>query len=393
MRMRTYTQLTVGITLLLLVSQVPAQQEQWLQYHTSREASRIFGQAGLHMVEISAQQPAGVKLPQFNGQNQLFAKWSTPMVKDGHLWIALDRTHQQGPYDLLYIDSNANGSLDDETASAAYRTDQRSAYFGPVKVIFEVEDGPVTYHLNFRSYQYGTSDNRLYVSSGGWYEGDITVGGEKKYCVLFDNNANGAFNDKSANVGDCDRIRIGRQGGQDTLFTGNYIIVDEMLYRPEIARDGACIKLTKAENVSFGSVKLPESITEFSANGENGLFILKPKKGIVSLPVGKYCVYDWAVERQDEKGTNWKLGGRSLGEKNLFDITEGKQAVLTIGEPVIANLDASAREGTYSFSHSMKGRAGERIELTRNGARPQAPKVHIKSADGAYDRTYSFQYG
>ena len=393
MRRRAYIQLAVGIGLLIIVSQVPAQQEQWLQYHSSREASQIFGQAGFHMIEISTQQPAGVKLPQFKGQNQLFAKWHTPMVKDGYLWIALDRTHQQGPYDLLYIDSNANGSLDDETTAAAYRTDQRRAYFGPVKVIFEVEDGPVTYHLNFRSYQYSTSDNRLYISSGGWYEGDITVGGQKKHCVLFDNNANGTFNDKSANAGDCDRIRIGKQGGQDTLFTGNYIEVDETLYLPEIARDGACIKLTKAENVNFGSVRLPESITEFSANGENGLFILKPEKGVVSLPVGKYCVYDWAVERQDEKGTNWKLKGSGLGEKNVFDITEGKQALLSIGEPIVATLDASERGGTHSFRHSTKGRADERIELTRNGAQPQAPKVHIKSADGVYDRTYSFRYG
>ena len=393
MRMRIYIQFAVGIGLLILVSQVPAQQEQWLQYHSSREVGQMLGEAGSQTIELSTEQPAGVKLPQFKGNKQLFAKWPTPMVKSGWLWIALDRTHEQGPYDSLYIDSNGNGGLDDETAAAAYRTDQQSAYFGPVKVIFEVEDGPVTYHLNFRSYQYGTDDNTLYISSGGWYEGDITVGAEKKHCVLVDYNTNGAFNNKSANAAECDRIRIGKQGGQDTLFTGNYIKIDETLYQPEIARDGACIKLTKAENVSFGSVRLAESITQFSANGENGLFILKPEKGVALLPVGKYRVYDWAVERQDEKGTNWKLKGNGLSEKNIFDITEDKQAELSIGEPIVATLDASEREGTHSFRHSMKGRAGERIELTRNGAQPQAPKVNIKSADGTYDRTFSFQYG
>jgi hypothetical protein len=393
MKNRIYIQLAVGIGLLVLVSQVPAQQEQWLQYHSSRDASQILGSTGSRSLDSTTEKPAGVKLPQFKGQNQLFTKWKTPMVKDGYLWIALDRTHKQGPYDMLYIDSNANGNLDDETAAAAYRTDQSSSYFGPVKVIFEVEDGPVTYHLNFRTYRYRTENDGLFPSTGGWYEGDITVGGQKKHCVLFDNNANGTFNDKSENPADCDRIRIGKQGGQDTLFTGNYIKVDETLYRPEIARDGACIKLIKAENVSFGSVRLPESITQFSANGENGLFILRPEKEVASLPVGKYCVYDWVVERKDEKGINWKLKGRGLGEKNIFDITEGKQALLSIGEPVIATLDTSEREGTHSFRHSMIGRAGERIELIRNGAQPQAPKVHIKSADGTYDRTYSFQYG
>jgi len=393
MRKRIYIQFVVGIGLLVLVSQVPGQQEQWLQYHCSHEAGQIIGEMGSQTMQLSTEQPADAKLPQFKGKSQLFARWHTPMVKSGWLWIALDRTHEQGPYDSLYIDSNGNGALDDETAVAAYRTDQQSAYFGSVKVIFEVEDGPVTYHLNFRSDQYGASDNRLIALSGGWYEGDITVGEQKKHCVLFDYNANGTFNDKSANAADCDRIRIGKQGGQDTLFTGNYIEIDETLYRPEIARDGACISLAKAENVRFGNIRLQESITRFSANGENGLFILKPEKGIASLPVGKYCVYDWTVEHQDDKGTNWKLEGIGLTEKNVFDITEGKETELSIGEPIIAVLDASEKDGTHSFRHDMKGQAGEHIVLTQNGAQPQAPRVNIISADGTYDRTFSFQYG
>jgi hypothetical protein len=393
MRKRIYIQFAVEIMLLVLVSKVWAQQEQWLQYHSSREAGQILGDAGSQTIQLSSEQPAGMKLPKFKGKNQFFAKWPTPMVKSGFIWIALDRMHEQGLYDTLYIDSNGNGQLDDEAAVAAYRTDQRSAYWGPVKVIFEVEDGPVTYHLNFKAYQPRTGGCELFASSGGWYEGDVTVSEEKKHCVLFDYNANGTFNDKSANAAECDRIRIGKQGEESTLFTGNFIMVDEILYQPEIARDGACIKLTKAEGVKFGTVRLPESITQFSANGENGLFILKPEKAVASLPAGKYSVYDWIVERQDEKGTNWRLKGSRLGERNAFEVTEDLQAVLSIGEPIIATLDSSESEGTHSFRHSMVGRALERIELTRNGAQPQAPKVRIVSADGTYDRTYSFQYG
>ena len=344
-------------------------------------------------LEISAEKPAGVELPQFKVENPFFAKWSTPMVKSGHLWVALDRAHKQGPYDVLYIDSNGNGHLNDETAVTAYRTDQYSTYFGPVKVIFEIGDGPVTYHLNFRAYAYDERNRRLYASSGGWYEGDITLGGQKKHCVLFDYNANGTFNDKSANAAECDRIRIGEEGGQDARFVGNYIEVGRILYRPEIARDGACIKLVRAEDVKFGSVRLPEGITQVSANGENGLFIRKPEKGIASLPVGQYRIYDWLIDRQDDKGTQWRLQGSGAAAKNAFEVTEANEGVLSIGEPVVATLDASQGKGTHSFRHTLEGRDGERIELTRNGAQPQAPKVRIKSADGTYDRTYSFSYG
>jgi len=314
------------------------------------------------------------------------------MVKSGYLWVSLDRSHKHGLYDLLYIDSNGNGHLNDETALAAYRIDQDNSYFGPVKVIFEIEDGPVTYHLNFRFYSYNVN-RRLYASSGGWYEGDITVGGAKKHCVLFDYNANGAFDDKSLEANECDRIRIGNKDSQDARFVGNYIEVDGVLYRPEVARDGAYIKLTEAKDARFADIRLPESITEFSAGGENGLFILKPEKGAGSLPVGKYRINYWAIKRKDEKGTQWEMRGTGFYKTGLFDITVDKKTELSIGEPIVSTLKAQIKEGAYYFRFDMKGRDNERIELTRNGVRPQAPKLHIKSADGRYDRTFSFEYG
>jgi hypothetical protein len=411
----------VGIGLLVLTP-IAAQEEQWLQYHSARELGLLVS-AQPQPLEISTEKPPGVELPQFKAENPLFAKWSTPMVTSGYLWVALDRTHKQsregslagGPYDLLYIDSNGNGRLADETAVAAYRTDQYSAYFGPVKVMFELQDGPATYHLNLRYYGYDDASSRLYVSSGapmsmvaaalndrsrrlyassgGWYQGDITLGSQKKHCILFDYNANGTFNDKSANAAECDRVRIGQEGGQDASFVGNYIEVDGALYRPEIARDGACVKLTKAQDVKFGAVRLPESVTQISANGQNGLFIRKSEKGVASLPVGQYRIYDWIIGRQDDKGTEWRLQGSGAAAKNAFDVTEGNETALSFGEPIVATLDASADKGTHSFRYTLQGRDGERIELTRNGAQPQAPKVRIRSADGAYDRTYSFSYG
>lgn len=384
--------LAVGIGLSVLASTVGAQDQQWLQYHCAREVG-LLGGAQSRSLEIGTEKPSGVELPQFKTEKPFFAKWSSPMVKGGCLWIALDRTHKQGPHDLLYIDSNGNGRLDDETAVAAYRMGQYTAYFGPVKVIFDLQDGPVTYHLNFLYYGYDDRNRRLYVSAGGWYQGEVTVDGQKKHCVLFDNNANGTFNDKSANAPECDRIRIGSEGNQETSFVGNYVEVDGVLYRPEIACDGACIKLTKAEDVKFGNVRLPEGITQISANGENGLFVRTIESGIASLPVGRYGVYEWDLERKDDKGARWRLQASATAAKNAFDVTEGNETVLSVGEPVIATLDASQRAGTYAFRYTLRGRDGERIELTRDGAQPQAPRVHIRSADGKYDRTESFAYG
>ena len=391
---RRYVLLIMGTGLLALTPLTLAQPEQWLRYHSASEVSILGSGTYPRTLELRDEEPAGINLPQFKADHQYFAKWPTPMVTAGHLWVACDRSHKHGPYDLLYIDSNRNGHLDDETVVKANRTDQYSAYFGPVKVIFEIEDGPVTYHLNFRFYGYENRNKSLYASSGGWYEGDITIDGVKKHCMLFDYNANGTFDDKSLDATDCDRIRIDKQGVEGIRFVGNYIDVNGVLYRPEIAQDGAYIKLAKADDVQTGDVRVPEAITQFSAGGENGLFILKPEKGIASLPVGKYRVIEWMLEQKDEQGTPWKLKGAGRpGHGHLFDVAVDKAAEFSIGEPIISTLNASSRQGTHSFRYNMAGRDGERIELTRNGARPQAPKLHIKSKDGTYDRTYSFQYG
>lgn len=386
--------LALGICLFVFALSAPAQQEHWLRYHSASEVSIIGSASYSTTLNLDSGKPSDMNLPQFNSDTPYFAKWQTPMVEAGYLWIAFDRSHKHGPYDLLYIDSNRNGHLDDETVVKANRTDQYSAYFGPVKVIFEIEDGPVTYHLNVRFYGYENRTTRLYVSSGGWYEGDITVNGIKKHCVLFDYNANGTFNDKSLNANECDRIRIDNKGAESISFVGNYINIDGVFYQPEIARDGAFIKLAKADNVQMGEVRVPEAITRFSAGGENGLFILKPEKGLASLPAGQYRINDWMLERKDEQGTTWQLKGTyPPSNGTLVDVAVDKAVELSIGEPVVSTLTASPRQGTYSFRYDMAGREGERIELTRNGARPRAPKLHIKNKDSTYDRTYSFQYG
>jgi len=393
MRNKAYIWLAAGISLFVLASVTGTQEEQWLQYHSSREAQQIVGDIRVMTIsKVTSEKPQGVELPDFKCGEPFFARWPTAMVPTGGLWIACDRKSKYGPHDLLYIDSNGNGSLADESALEPYRQDERRAIFGPVKVLFEGEDGPITYHLNVEFY---TSRDRkyLHIKAAGWYEGTITVAGAKKHCVLIDNNANGTFNDKSLRAYACDRIRIGKKDSQDTRYVGNFIEVDGVLYQPEIARDGAYIKLTKAEDVRFGDIQLPEMITEFTARGENGLFILEPEQGVAKLPVGKYRINHWEINRKDEKGSAWVLRGYGSGETDDFDVTLDRKAELSIGEPIICTLEASKRDSTYSFSQSLKGQLGERIELTRNGARPQAPKLHMKNKDGTYDRTFDFRYG
>jgi len=380
------------ICLALLVSLGVGQEEQWLQYRSAPEVSLAGVSVYWQNLTVTSEAPAGVELPEFKTETPYFVQWATPMVSAGHLWIALDRTTNSGVYDRLYIDADGDGHLKDEEPVSAHRMSQYSGYFGPVKVVFEIEDGPVTYHLNIRFYTNG--DRRYFdVSPGGWYEGPITVGGEKMQCVLFDRNVNGAFDDKSLDPGQSDRIQIKADKDAVSLFVGRYLDIDGTLYCPQIARDGAFLKLAKAQDVSYGRVAVAKNLFECSFGGENGLFIVSPKDGICRLPVGTYQVDSWASEQTDAEGKKWRLSGTNFPGSSAFEVTPDKEEALEVGQPIVATLDAREREGTYSFSHQLKGKDGERVSLTCNGSRPRAPRLKIVNKAGTYDRTYSFSYG
>lgn len=370
-----------------------AEESQWLQYRFSQQAQEIVEGIGGRGIELIKDKPEGVEWPKFKSEKLVFAKWVSPMVNGGFAWVALDSKGDDGQFDLLYIDSNGDGKLSDETAITPYRTENNYTYFGPAKVIFQYEGEPVTYHLNFRFYNY--QDNRRFTVIGGcWYEGSIIVAGEKKRCVLADYDVNGTFDDKNSNFYDSDRIRVGEGVGWESLqYVGNYIELGEKLYRLEVARDGAYVKLTSAEDVKFGEVSMPECITGFAVGGENGSFVRKMEKGLAKLPVGKYRIDYWTINRKDEKGNDWRLKGCRFGDKGIFEISDTGQTKLAIGEPAFCKLSGKMENGKYNFIQELRGSLDESIELTCNSSKAGSPKMHIKSEDGSYDRKFTLEYG
>ncbi|MHC4693090.1 MAG: hypothetical protein ACYS67_10145 [Planctomycetota bacterium] len=371
----------------LFISSAEAQDRQLLIYRSSSEAGRISRKP----LMVTKERPKDVDLPEFESGDPLFYLWSTPMVEAGRLRIAIDRSDTSRVRDRLFIDSDGDGNLKDETVVVANKAQSRHASFGPVKVVFEGEDGSITYHLNFSLCDHGS--RTLYIMPGGWYEGTVTIGGKEHNCILIDRNVNGAFNDKSTNAEDCDRIQIGEDDNKGIHFVGNYLEIEGDLHHLEVDRDGAYVKITAAEDVTFGKVKLPKSITEFAAGGENGLFIRKPEDGVCSLPAGQYLIDHWTTERKDDAGNSWKLRGSSFSKSGRFSVSETEEIELSIGEPVTSILTTRDRRGNRTFSQSLEGKLKESVSITRNGKRPPAPKLHIRNKDGTYDRTFDFRYG
>lgn len=172
-----------------------------------------------------------------------------------------------------------------------------------------------------------------------------------------------------------------------------FVLTKQAADRAEISQNDQSSPIVFDENTVFGSVELPEAIGRFAAEGEKGLVTIAPKNGTAQLPVGKYGIRHWRTERKDEQGNTWAMSGQYFGSEGTFEISEGKATKLDIGEPVICTPQVSKGGSIYYFNYGLRGRSDEYIESTRNGSRPQAPKLRIKNQDGTYDRTFNFEYG
>jgi protocatechuate 3,4-dioxygenase beta subunit len=369
-----------------------------LKYRWSDRGWRLLEGKDFQRIQITAGKPDGVMLGNLKNDNVLFGQWHSPVVKGGYRWIALDRTYKYGQYDRLIMDTNGDGHLDDEIFTMAYHSTQPSienylTMFGPVEVFIHEDNESRICHLILGFYY---NDKELCTGTVGWYEGYVTVGTQKHRCLLADKNSDGTFDTKSPKLNECDLIGFGEENVRITRFIGNYIELDGRLYRPEITRDGdhMNVNLMLAENVQFGEIRLPENIMEFAAAGENGLFAVRPIKGAAKLPVGKYCIDHWVIEHKDEKSNKWTLRGHSFGDSGIFDVSEGRQTILSVGEPIFTSLEqVSQKDAVYSFINpKVKGRLGEDIDLACNEDDLRL-QLHIKSKDGSYDRTFTFKYG
>jgi hypothetical protein len=365
--------------LLAMPSIAIAQKEQWLDYQISDDGR------GYLYLELSTNAPPDVALPKLSGK-PYFAKWSTPMDPAGR-WICLERAGKSGPYNRLYVDSSGKRRLDEQQPITVDATDDTSCSFGRVRMVLKGPDGPCTYHLALQCMNYGDGIPRLLASSVGFYSGSVDFGGKKHKIELLDTSVNGTFNDATA-----DHVHVLGQPNENKAV-GRLLEVDGEFYEIEVARDGAFIKVQKAKEVALGKVHVPESISQFIAIGEQGDFLRKPTKGELTLPVGKYRVNWWTIERKDSRGAKWTMTGYNFGEAADFVVGPEKTASLDLGEPVRMVMEAQDRTNEVSFSLSFKGPLGESVSVTRGDAQPRGPTLTLTSADGAYGYTNNFEFG
>ena len=142
-----------------------------------------------------------------------------------------------------------------------------------------------------------------------------------------------------------------------------------------------------------GTVSIPDGVTAIIVNQNGEEITIRPPEIAIQLPDGTYRIEVWTMERTDNAGNIWNLMGTHFGENTTFNLIEGREIKLSIGEPVISTLSVKESDSRYSFDHYLRGQLSEIVEITKNGDRPDPPELHITNADGSYQENLTFAYG
>jgi len=389
-------------------------QEQWLGYRSARSAYEHIGSTSGQKPCPQDKAPEGVALPAFNDKEPLFALWKVdigkltgPAARDGGLWLALDRSGKGGLYDLLYLDTNGNGSLADEKpirdehAGFEWQEMIFFANFDAVRLALPGDDGTITYHAGFHYQREKTGPHKIYVSANCWYEGVITIAGRRMLCSLIDCNANWRFGERSADRDRSDGYILRpfdpREGPQELVNAawspvGQYVLVDGKYYSMETAPDGATVKFTPAK-VPTGTIRPGEGVTSLKVGGPAGTFEIDVRNGVVVVPEDEYVVLSYSITRKDAKGNTWCVREANPFKDKPLTVRAGSETKIEVGEPFAWSVSASSDEqGQYSLRQGLRTRRGDDVRLTCNGDRLPV-KVRITNADKTYDRTFSMEYG
>ncbi|MHC4648944.1 MAG: hypothetical protein ACYTBJ_26115, partial [Planctomycetota bacterium] len=96
---------------------------------------------------------------------------------------------------------------------------------------------------------------------------------------------------------------------------------------------------------------------------------------------------------EDEKGKKWTLQGHSFNDSGIFEVSEGAETSLSVDEPIFTSLGPVNQKGRiFHFTDAkVLGNLAEHIDVI--GTDDGEPQLRIRSEDGSYDRSFTFEYG
>jgi general secretion pathway protein G len=392
-------------------------QPQRLTYRYSNGIDGTPGGNWGQVLPFQTDAPRGVALPKFNCKDPAFVLWKVgvgkltgPAERDKGLWIALDRSKADGPYDTLYVDANGDGSLADEKPVRAGRAELREGHsrsvFGTVQISLPGKDEPIIYHVRFQCLKVdGYPVPVLHVVSCGWYSGEVTIAGLKYSCSLSDNNADARFGQYDAVATKCDQMGLHPARGEEAEQTaprrtgpqsfggyiGKYVLLGDTYYSFDIVPDGSAVTIAPAKP-AMGRIQGRPGVQLQQVRGPMGEFSSPGVNGALEVPAGEYIPLSYTATRNDGNGRSWRVLDNGCGKEVPYTVKAGETTTVDIGDPFVWHLRwINDAPGYYKLSQTVRSIRGDGVAFS--GSDGSVATLRITNADGSYDFTVTMEGG
>jgi hypothetical protein len=313
-----------------------------------------------------------------------------------------------GTKPVLYVDSDRDGNLAEETPASGTR-DQSGITFAGASV-----PGTDGRSVRVRMISHTRPATRapvcLHAAVAGFRTGQVRLGGKAYRVAVIDGDLSGRYNDIPARpLTDrrVDAVVIDRNGnGQFERFdpTGNSppewspltkaLAVDGAWYAVTVAADGSTIDLSPTQP-AYGHLDLGPHRLTLGAFSDFGYQRIESRGGKVRVPAGRYATVSLELLKSD--GTaNWRLQlARDAGRLATFVVEAGQTFSIPLGPPLVPAASVELAGGTVRLDYRLAGRSGERYApaVMKGNSRVAPPQVEIVDTTGKVIYSGKFAYG
>ena len=436
MSMKSVIIIVVSLVFLIITLSVCAEEYE-LKYKAVNPNLRTFYIAGQSLRAMSEPEEELSAKPELKSRIPVYVAVTLGNGKDQYTLI-LDESNGTGAgYDVLYVDSNNNEDLtDDSVIPLRIPNNNGMKQFGPIEVMIKYDDimEPYYFYLDYQRMDTPVlHENSKFLENmylrlipGGYFTGTANIGNSKYMISVVDFNGNGIFNEPF-NVKPEVKAPDGRlyAVGDQVLFTvdanrakmsfyfypySNYINLDGKWYSVDVSSDGRKMEINKAD-IDLGTIRVPYQLNSLQLVSENGVItvngrnILDPKGKITyeyEVPTGTYKLFAYTM-RMRKSGEEWFCNASGTESVEQFQVKKGEVFDLKLGYPFIMNVSCLPLSGqqknieagdTVLLSLTFSGQAGEVFtNITKSGK--QLPRPTFKAVDesGKVVSEGSFEYG
>jgi len=317
----------------------------------------------------------------------------------------LGQSVQNGTYDRLWLDWNANKKVDaGEHYSAS--PEEGGARFGPLQVPGRAAV-PAPYLVLHQ-------DSHVHLVPSARYEGELRLGSRAVRLAAVDANVNGALGERGILGQEGDLLLLDLNG--DGRFTGAsegwsarpwelealpmrelVQMPDGAYYRVMVPRDGNALT-AEPDRRPTGRLRLPCARFAMEAvAGDERLWVRGPTNE-VTLPAGSYMVPWLVMAAGDPAQGLWTASivpRRPAAERDRLHVEAGQTAELRGGPPFRSQLASRGAGRRRTFQLSLVDQAGNPVleVLGPDGRRPPAPEVRLTDATGRVVKAGRLPYG